>query len=84
VGVLADGGGADGGVKETMMVEAGKVYRMKHRRKGEAVVRCIEPYDDGGKFLVVKGTLRGMRDYYEPGDEFVTVNNLATFEELPQ
>ena len=66
-----------------MMTEIGKVYRMDHRRKGRAIVRCIEPYEDGGVFEVLEGTLRGITVEFEPGDTFTTVNDLATFEEVP-
>ena len=63
-------------------LKTGKQYKMVHSRKGTAIVECIEPYDDGGKFKVVEGELRGINDYYGPGDEVSTVNNLAKFYEV--
>lgn len=60
----------------------GRLYRMFHSRKGVAVVECVEPYTDGGCFIVREGELKGSKDYYGPGDEFRTVNNLATFHEV--
>lgn len=60
-------------------LKPGVNYRMVHSRKGEAVVKCVEPAADGGTFIVIEGELRGIGDFYGPGDEFVTVNDLAKF-----
>jgi len=54
-------------------------YRMVHSRKGEAVVKCVEPDTDGGTFVVIEGELRGINDFYGPSDKFTTINNLAKF-----
>ena len=60
-------------------LKPGQQYKMVHARKGTAVVECLEPYGDGGKFRVVEGELNGINDYYGPGDVMTTVNNLARF-----
>jgi hypothetical protein len=60
-------------------LKPGVNYRMVHSRKGEAVVKCVEPYEDGGAFIVIEGVLRGINDLYGPGDKFTTINNLAKF-----
>jgi hypothetical protein len=60
-------------------LKPGVNYRMVHSRKGEAVVKCEEPAPDGGTFIVIEGELRGIHDFYGPGDRFTTVNNLAKF-----
>ncbi len=60
-------------------LEIGKLYTMHHVRKGTAVVRCLEVREGGGRFEVVKGELRGINDYYGPGDEIRTANDLAHF-----
>ncbi len=60
-------------------LKPGVNYRMVHSRKGEAVVKCVASQEDGGEFIVIEGELRGIHDYYGPGDGFTTVNNLAKF-----
>jgi hypothetical protein len=60
-------------------LKPGVNYRMVHTRKGEALVKCEEPALDGGTFIVIEGELRGIHDFYGPGDRFTTVNNLAKF-----
>lgn len=60
-------------------LKSGVNYRMVHSRKGEAVVKCVTSAPDGGTFLVIEGELRGINDFYGPGDEFGSINNLAKF-----
>lgn len=60
-------------------LKPGVNYRMVHSRKGEALVKCVAPAQDGGTFIVMEGELRGIHDFYGPGDRFDTVNNLAKF-----
>jgi hypothetical protein len=60
-------------------LKPGVNYRMVHVRKGEALVKCEEPATDGGTFIVIEGELRGIHDFYGPGDRFTSVNNLAKF-----
>lgn len=60
-------------------LKPGVNYRMVHSRKGEAVVKCTAAQEDGGEFIVIEGELRGINDFYGPGDEFTTINNLAKF-----
>src|SRR5271156_4013787 len=60
-------------------LKPGVNYRMVHCRKGEAVVKCVEPAPDGGEFIVIEGELQGINDFYAPGDNFTTNNNLAKF-----
>lgn len=60
-------------------LKLGVNYRMVHSRKGEVVVKCVEPATDGGTFVIIEGELRGINDFYGPGDRFTTINNLAKF-----
>lgn len=60
-------------------LKPGVNYLMKHTRKGEALVKCVEGTVDGGTFIVMEGELRGIHDHYGPGDEFMTCNDLAKF-----
>lgn len=60
-------------------LKPGVNYRMVHSRKGKAVVQCVEPYEDGGEFIIIEGELQGIKDYYGVGDRFTSINNLAKF-----
>lgn len=60
-------------------LKPGVNYRMVHSRKGEAMVKCVEPAEDGGTFIVMEGELRGIKVVHGPGDRFTTVNSLAKF-----
>ena len=54
--------------------KVGRAYQLAHQRFGKATVKVLEVWGRGAgnvwaRVLVLKGTLEGMTDIWEPGSE---------------
>jgi len=63
------------------MIEAGKTYRLRHQRKGNAIVRIESIGEPWIHVVIVQGTLRGIGAgaLWVPGDNATVRDSLCEF-----